>query len=728
MKIPQRKLIDSLVDEEEPCLGAAFCTYNFDPAFFEEQILRAVLKVRSDPDEQALAFHEEARAGLQATPVAVIGDASMCRAGRRLPYDLLLVRARTFHPKLALVVYETHARVIIGSCNMTRHGYDENVELVFARDLRYDNTADVATLRELDAFFDQSVALVPRRGSQLRLVQEALRARLGTAAPGGEVDRDYQVLHPFGRSILDRLFDLIPSGATITRVGVLAPFFERDDSEVGERDAMTSLLTSLMERRASAGAILDIGASWIDAALAPAPGAVPPIDSGLGGLWAWSTTEKTAEGNVERIDYLVPLSLGKAQLAYVDARGEKRRCDREDTLAGVETRRLWPVGRPTLRLPTQIVTHLQTRFELKLWLHPSTTLDEKGKVARRALHAKLFVIATKTRGKERTYVLMGSPNASRAAMLRSVEQNGNVELAVAAVVEGAHALVDFVPTLVLAPLDRVQMVEAEQTALEPDPSAWILDAVHDAAAKDLTIEWAKEAPSPLGAWTLSYAGKQLAHGDGPPAEPTVVLPFELLPTSAELKLAAGGREVSVQIRVADLAQLPVAAGLGALGLRELLALLGRRVGTERLATIIAQRGQGAADAMLEAIFGEGFGPIDVFKAWWGIAWELEQSLSVPAFRHRLTGPIGARMVWQRLRDEAGKGHGVDETWVYGCELIRALRRANVPAGPDQPTKVALVGELCAEIETDLSAIQPKAEGRAWLDAVTSFYAREVTGG
>jgi hypothetical protein len=723
VKLPQRRVLDWLVSEE-PCLGAAFCTYNFDPAFFEEQVLRAVLKLRTDPEEQALAFHDEARAGLQATPVAVIGDASMARPGRRLPYDLLLIRSHTFHPKLALAVYETHARVTIGSCNLTRGGYDQNVELVFARELRYDDAADVAALRALDQFIERSAELRPRRGTQLGLVQDALRARLPAKA-SNDTTRDYQILHSFDGPILEQLFALVPANAVITRVGVLAPFFERDDEDISETDAMGSMLASVMQHRRADGAVLDLAASWVDAVLAPEPGAVPPLESALGALWAWRYSVEIDGAEREVIEYLVPVSLGPSALTFRNARGETKRWPREGAETDIEKRRLWPVRQPTLSLPRAIVTYLAEKFDLRLWLHPNAALDERGKVARRGLHAKLFVIATKLAGKENTYVLMGSPNASRAAMLRSVAEGGNVELAVVAVVEGTHALIDFVPNLILSSPDRVDLVEREYAELQPDPSAWILDVVHDAAVKDLTVEWATEASAPLGPWTLSYEGKQLATGGDVPTVATVVRPFELSATSAELVLAAGGREVSVPIRVADLAQLPTTVGLGALGLRELLALLGRRLGTERLSVVRAQRGQEGADAMLEAIFGAGFGPVDVFKAWWGLTWELEQPLSVPAFRHRLTGPLGARVVWQRLREEAGKSLGADEAWVYGCELLRALRSARVSEGADRESKRALLIETCVAIQADLTSMRPVADGRAWVDAVTTFYEREV---
>ena len=52
MKIAVERAIDRLA-AEAPCLGALFTSYSFDPAFFEEHVLRAVLRLTSDPVEQA---------------------------------------------------------------------------------------------------------------------------------------------------------------------------------------------------------------------------------------------------------------------------------------------------------------------------------------------------------------------------------------------------------------------------------------------------------------------------------------------------------------------------------------------------------------------------------------------------------------------------------------------------------------------------------------------------
>ena len=74
MKIASGRVLDRL-SAEEPCLGALFTSYSFDPAFFEDHVLRAVLRLTSDPVEQP---HRQGEAAdpLPAFPLAEIVEAS----------------------------------------------------------------------------------------------------------------------------------------------------------------------------------------------------------------------------------------------------------------------------------------------------------------------------------------------------------------------------------------------------------------------------------------------------------------------------------------------------------------------------------------------------------------------------------------------------------------------------------------------------------------------------
>jgi hypothetical protein len=722
VKLTAKRVLDEIAAAEQPCLAAAFCSYTFDPAFFENQVLRVALRLNADPEEQPGAYLDEAQRALQQVPVAVTVDAAARGHGKRLPYDLLLIRSRTFHPKLVLVVYETHARVVIGSANLTRPGYEENVELLFARSLAYDSPADRLSLVEIDRFLASSASLATAPGTQLAMVREELKRRLDSMTGPEAARTDHKVVSSFDRPLLDQLFDGIPDDAKIERIGVLAPFYERDDEQALETEGMDSVLRALVERRSAKGVAIDIATGWDDATVAADSTKASTLVECIGSLCAWK--RDISRGGVDRpeIEYVTLLSIGPSSVSYADERGQTRRGDLAEIQEAFDGRAFWPCAPPTVHVPATILTRLRREHELRLLVQPGVALDDGGRPMRRGLHAKLFMLATSRKGKLRTYMLMGSPNASRMAMLRSVPEGANVELGVITVLDGHFSLEDALPSLIVLDIDRATLTERTLPALEPDPGAAIRDAVYDAVAKQLTVEWSPEAAA-LGGWSLRYDRREVCAGHAVPAEPTVIAPFELLAGVAELELLTGDQEAWVPIRVADLTKLPLNALPSALGLRELLALLGRRFSAERFAAVIGERGLAGGNAMLDVVFGEGFTSSDVFKAWWGIADDLEQPLSVPAFIFRLRGPLGVEVVWKRLQEAADSGLVRDEAWLYGCELARTLQRLRIPRGPDHAAKLSLLQAVIAEISASLSALMPSSAERPWLGLVADFYAR-----
>src|SRR5690606_30772250 len=103
-------------------------------------------------------------------------------------------------------------------------------------------------------------------------------------------------------------------------------------------------------------------------------------------------------------------------------------------------------------------------------------------------------------------------------------------------------------------------------------------------------------------------------------------------------------------------------------LAELIALLGRRIGRDRLRFIATKGGPGAARTTIEAIFGDGFTPTDIFRAWANLARQLgDDALSLAAFRHLLRGSVGVEVTWQRMREAAGGELPIEVTWYYGAE-------------------------------------------------------------
>lgn len=720
----ERKIVDSELSSEERCLGAVFCSYTFDPAYFEDQVLRSILKLASDPDEDGARYHEEARAALRDTPVACIVDASARRPGRRLPYDQILVRERLFHPKLLLVLHESEARLAIGSGNVTKPGLEQNTELYFVRRLKYEDPADTALLRDVDAFLQACVDLTRCESKQLDLARMTLLARVRKTPPLRDADRvDVRFVSSFGGPLIDRLEEEIPKDARITRVGVLAPFFEADDLAAGDdAEGIPSVLASLLSLRRSNEAVLDIGVPWDDAPLGPPNTADPPaIEEHTGAVWAHRFVEKTEDGPVDRLEHFLVEKLTAKRVELRAPDGGARRIDRDEFEAGVEERALWPVPKPTVHAPKRILTRIAAEREVKIWLHPAAELGPSGRPRRRPLHAKLFLATATQRGRTWTHVLAGSANASRAAMLRSVSSGGNVEAGVIFRMDGEAILPAFLPSLVECPLDRVQFEERKVVGTGLDLSAWIEDVAHDARERTLTVTWRETGPEPLGPWVIRYLDEVVLRGDGRPATELIVRDFDLAAASAEVTFATGGGEWAIPIRVVDLIDLPVHAALAKIGLRELLALLGRRLTPERIATLRTARGPAGVNPVLEALFGEGFGPTDVFKALWGMTENLTTAPTISAFRHALSGPTGAERMWELLRDAAGESTSEDEIWVYGCELLRQLRKVNLPDGPDLPTKKTLLKTVVDAIAADLERLAPDAGSRPWLSAVTRFY-------
>lgn len=720
MKVPARRILDDVLVADQRCLGAVLCSYTFDPIYFEDHVLRAVLRLSGDPDEDAGRYHEEARAALRESPVACFVDASVRTPGRRLPYDLHLVRTRTFHPKIYLVLYEREARLAIGSGNLTRAGLERNTELFFHRGLRYDVPSDAALLRSVDAFFTACAALCAGECRELAQVLAVLRAYVATT-PTTDGPPEVTFVETFTHSGLTWLDKAIPADATIDRVGVLAPFFERDDLAVADdQTGLASVLTELVRLRPRSRPSLELGVPWEDAPLArPAAGPTPTLAAGPA-LWALRGTEEFEGEEIEALAYVTVASVGHKQ---VELRGNlaRKKHARADLEALIAEGRMWPVPRPTVHAPAAILRRLAAELPVSLWLHPTASLDTDGRPAIRPLHAKAFLVTVTHHGETSTYAMIGSANASRAALGARVADGGNVEAGVALRLDGAVGLSDLLPALAPAPLDAVELLEREAPTNRVDLSAWIAEVVHHADARTLTVTWATDGPAPLATWALRYVERVVARGHGPAPAPTHIDEFDLAASSAELAFDADGQTWSIPIRIADLALLPVRPGLEDLDLRALLALLGRRVGGERLATVRAQRGATGVAAVLDAVFGEGFGPTDIFKAWWGLRDDLTSAATVAAFRNHLHGTTGAMAVWRRLSDAPPDQLARPELWIYGCELCRELDRVQLPDAPDRPLRGELLAAVVASIRDDLRTLEPPGGDRAWIDAVHRFY-------
>jgi hypothetical protein len=392
MKVPARRVLDEVIVANQRCLGAMFCSYTFDPVYFEDHVLRAVLRLSGDPDEDAGRYHEEARAALREAPVACFVDASVRGPGRRLPYDLHLVRARTFHPKVSLVLYETEARLAVGSGNLTRAGLERNTELFFHRTLRYDSPVDAALLRAVEGFFTGCAALCVgevKGFADVRAVLQAYIAATPRLRRGGRRDlRRY--LRARRPDLALRCHPCRSDDHPRRRAGTLLRARRprgrrrRDGAHIDHRPARSpSARVAAIPRPRRALGRRTTGP--------PLPPAWRQRWRAGPGLWAVRGTDDVDGDEVDSIAYVNIASVGPKQ---VELRGnlDRRKYARADLEALVEEGRLWPVPRPTVHAPGHILRRLAAELPVALWLHPSATLDTEGRPATRPLHAKAFLV------------------------------------------------------------------------------------------------------------------------------------------------------------------------------------------------------------------------------------------------------------------------------------------------------------------------------------------------
>jgi len=703
----------------QPCLGAVVTSYAFDPRVFEERVLRAVLELRSDPTNQTPRFLAEGRAKLRTTPVCAIVDAGQRLPGRRMPYDVLEVAGEVFHPKTTLLLYEDHARLQIGSANVTQGGFGNNAELLVLLVLRYDDPSHRALLRRFDEFLGRCAARAHRQGTQLSLVRAELERRLAVdAAPSPEGLPHFALIDStLDRPVLDQIFELLPEGATVTRVGLLAPFFETD----GEG----SSIFDHVHERVGPAVTVDVGMAWDNPSPVREDPETSPFDAAPRRLWCWRYDDESAT-----VEYFVPTRMMRTRYECIDQWGEARQWSIEEAEATLADGRLWPIEPLQAYAPARILRRAADRFEhVRAWLFPATTLHE-GRPRHQPLHAKLVVVGFEHEGSSQTLVVVGSANLSHNALLRTTSHGGNVEYGVAWCLEGEHHLCDFHPSLVHVPLDLLELHEREHPDVGTHYGLFIERALHDPQHSTLDVTWDRgRSSADLPAWELFYGDERLAHGEGIPSEDLHTEGFELRLDDAELVLHVGDKRFAIPIDVTDLALLPVHSVELELSLHTMLLMLSGRLGEERAVALEERARQvqpaGAQALGLEAIFGEHYGHTDVFRAWWGACAKLSQpTLSVAGFRVDIVGNLGLRAVWSKMRStapEESKRLPPSAVWFYGAELLRELRRIPLDDSPTSRAKAEILDPFVAQLLDDLAELAPSAANEPWARHVLDFY-------
>jgi len=713
------KVLDFLVCDE-PCIGALFTSYGFTPSYFENEVLRTLFDLQSDPEERTLDYLREAREKLQQVPVSVIVDAGERRGGRRLIYDIYEVELKktAFHPKSILLLFQNRARLIIGSGNLTKQGYTSNLEIFAALDISYQDRKLTHLLGEYIAFIERIRPYIRQRGGrQLLDVTNALNRRcdsLEKKTDSTQVCLLSSTLSP----LKEQIDDLIPRSAKISSLSLMAPYFEMD--EVG-RSAGSSILNWFPATRLLPDAKLELGLEWeneLDNTFEDKNQLLADLDNRV-----WMN--ESGEGQSYYRKFVIPRSKSPKLLKFLDERGYTRQMRLVDIVDSDGNIKLQPLKQPIAFAPKHAVEGAKKQFqEIEAWLYP-VNQPATSSVSKRSLHAKLILIAYIDNGKPATLLILGSANMSkRALLLKAGKNEGNFELNFGFKLKGLHTLIDLLPEMVKLPLDLLEFREREPIDPIKNYSLAIQEATYDPETSSLKIIWSDYAQELLN-WKICYQDQLIEKSTFPPKDPTLSRRLELSPLSLELTLNVDGKDYDIPIIITDVVALPEIEGNGKPGLEELLMLLGHRIGKEEVVYLTSQkRDYTTLDVENIEIDDRLFRPTDVYKAWWSLAEDLsDPNLSVTAFRYRLEGALGLRVIWKEMLIAVEKEGGLQasEVWFYGAELLKSLWEIDYPISPDINDKMDLLAMIKKEISQDMHRLIPDKSDYPWLQTIEAFY-------
>ena len=234
MAADRLSLVDSLGSfaPGQPLRAVLALTYCLDGRWFEEAVAPEVFE---RPVATALLIRDRN---------ALISELPSVRFRRA---DAAF-STRVFHPKLALFVAEDCARVFLGSANLTRGGYERNLELGSVYDL--DAGGGFRSLfADLLAYIDGPLIQEVDGSGRLALREVAVAMdEVIRSAPAESDAPPHVLLHNYARPLWEQVLERLPH-RTLRRAVVVSPFFEPDgsaDDPPGQADdssAFSRLLT-----------------------------------------------------------------------------------------------------------------------------------------------------------------------------------------------------------------------------------------------------------------------------------------------------------------------------------------------------------------------------------------------------------------------------------------------------------------------------------------------------
>ena len=260
--IPERTLSESLPEllNRRRLIAAVFCTFTFDPGFFEQEVLPLLFDVELHQDAAIRKVQLEEMLREVPGRIAVYYDPRALVEGGRGPAALdvrrIPVRPRTgyFHSKNAFLLVAdlvTGARsllVLTGSANLTQSGWWENVECGHLAEVA---DGDRSRLREGTLSFLGHLNRLSRRYGQNRPLEEirqfvrGLRPVVHRSAQGALHPHFLANGRPGAESLGEFLHTVLLDDFRDASLEILSPYL--DDAEAS--DPIADLLDRFRPRR-----------------------------------------------------------------------------------------------------------------------------------------------------------------------------------------------------------------------------------------------------------------------------------------------------------------------------------------------------------------------------------------------------------------------------------------------------------------------------------------------
>jgi hypothetical protein len=221
-------------DAGEPlvCIATSF---TFDATFFETECVGRFLQMDSHPSESdAVAYLVEREEKLAAAKVCALVDRRHAREKESFRWDIIgvLVPRAIQHAKMSLLVWGGHARLIVGSGNLTEPGYRSNLEvfgfLDISREEGGDRTSFLTAMDFLESIIERGVGDDGEATPKGRAIAGLTAARRRIAQWDDVPSRGGPslILGAPGRSALTHMMERWPAGGPPRKAIIVSPFFD----------------------------------------------------------------------------------------------------------------------------------------------------------------------------------------------------------------------------------------------------------------------------------------------------------------------------------------------------------------------------------------------------------------------------------------------------------------------------------------------------------------------